>query len=231
MRISIKSGIWSLAGFLAGSAVLVGVAHLPAVHDRLTVASIQSWVEGLGFWGPLGLVAVSAVLPFLFLPRWPVAVVAGALYGILLGTAIGTLAGTLGALFHYVLSKRLAHRAGRQILQRFNLPEQMSDRRAVLLVFTLRVFPLSNYGLTNLLAGALGLRMGPFVAATFLGMIPSTLMYATTGKLLQRPSAGYYALAILLVVLLTGGTWLLGRRFLKGGSAEVEIDIDTTGGA
>lgn len=231
MRITLKSGIWSLIGFLGFAVVVVAAAHIPAVREHLTVASITEWVQKLGYWGPLGILAISTVLPFLFLPRWPVVFVAGALYGIVWGTVIGTLAGTIGAVIHFVLSRKLFHPLGDRVRRRFKLPARMDDRHTLILIFTLRAFPLSNYALTNLLAGALGMRLGPFTAATLAGMIPSTLMYAAWGKLLQKPSAGYYTLAIALVVVLALGSWLVGRKVLAPQAERSEDDeLDPAGG-
>jgi uncharacterized membrane protein YdjX (TVP38/TMEM64 family) len=231
MRITLKSGIWSLLGFLACAVAVVAVAHHPAVSAFFKPESVSRWVQTLGLWGPLGILAVSLVLPFLFLPRWPVVFVAGALYGILGGTVIGTVAGTLGAGIHFVLSRRLFHPLGDKIRRRFKLPERMDDRQAVILIFVLRAFPLSNYGLTNILAGALGMRIAPFMLATLLGMIPSTMMYAAWGKLVKQPSPEYYALAVGLVILLMAGSWLVGRRILAPPAERSEDDeLDPSGG-
>ena len=232
MRLKIKSGIASLAVFLAFAVAIVFVGHIPVVREHLSSKSIIAWVDHLGFWrGALAIVGISTVLPFFLLPRWPVAFVAGALYGIVGGTVIGTIAGTIGAMIHFVLSRRLFHPVGDRVRKRFNLPDRMDDHQAWVLIFTLRAFPLSNYGLTNLLAGALGLRLLPFIGATFVGMIPSTLMYAAWGKLLQRPSAGYYTLAIALVTALALGSWWAGKKLIPARPERSDDDeVDLVGG-
>jgi uncharacterized membrane protein YdjX (TVP38/TMEM64 family) len=231
MRVTVKSGVWGLVGFLAFAIALVAVAHHPAVRGWFTAEAISRWVESFGLWGPLGILAISLVLPFVFLPRWPVVFVAGALSGIAWGTVIGICAGTLGAALHFALSRKLFHPVGDRVRRRFKLPERLSDKQAFLLIFTLRAFPLANYGLTNLMAGALGMRLGPFLLSTFFGMIPSTLMYATWGKLVKKPSPAYYALAIGLVILLMAGSWLAGRRILVPPAERSEDDeLDPAGG-
>jgi uncharacterized membrane protein YdjX (TVP38/TMEM64 family) len=227
---TLKSGLWGLVGFLALATVLVAVAHLPGVRGYLSVEGINAWVETLGYWGPVGILVVSLVLPFLFLPRWPVVFVAGALYGILWGTVIGTVAGALGAILHFMLSRRLVHTIGERARRRFKLPEHMGDYQAGILIFTLRAFPLSSYPLTNLLAGALGMKVGPFALATVAGMIPSTLMYAAWGKLMQKPSPGYYVLSVMLVAVLFLGAWLAGRKILTPDPERSEtLEHDPTG--
>jgi uncharacterized membrane protein YdjX (TVP38/TMEM64 family) len=230
MRVKLPAGIPSLLLFLALAGVVVAVAHIPVVQKHLNVKSISHWVEHLGIWGPVGILGLSLLFPFMLLPRWPLVFVAGALYGIVGGSIVGCVAGTIGALFHYLVASRMFRTAGHRVRERFHLPEHMDNRKAWILIFTLRAFPLSNYGLTNMLAGALGMRWGPFSSATFIGMIPSTIMYAAWGKLLKKPSPGYYALAISLVVLLSIGSWWMGRKVLGSHGERSKDGLDLAGG-
>ncbi len=226
MRVKLKSGTGGLLLFLGFAIVAVLVGRHPAVRQYLSEESIKAWVERLGVWGPLALLGLSLALPFLFLPRWPVGFVAGTLYGIVAGTLIGTAMGTLGAMVHFALSRRLFKTIGERMRKRFQLPDRMENRKAVPLIFGLRAFPLSNNGLTNLLAGAINMRLLPFMAATFLGMVPSTLMYAAWGKLMRKPSPGHTALAVGLVVILVLGAWWLGRQWMPVRSERSDADDD-----
>jgi uncharacterized membrane protein YdjX (TVP38/TMEM64 family) len=214
MRLKLKFGSGGLLLFLIFAVAAVLAGRLPAVRAYLSEESIKAGVVSLGLWGPLVILGISLALPFLFLPRWPVVFVAGALYGMVNGTVIGVAAGTLGAIAHFALARRMFKSAGERVRKKFRLSERLDDRKAFVVIFGLRAFPLSNYGLTNLLASALGMRMLPFIGATILGMIPSTLMYAAWGKMMRKPSAGYLALAIGLVVVLTLGSWWLGKKWL-----------------
>ncbi len=214
MRVKLKFGSRGLLLFLVFAVAAVLIGRHPAIKAHLSEDSIRAWVGHLGVWGPLAILGISMALPFLFLPRWPVVFVAGALYGIVIGTVIGTAAGTLGAIVHFALARRMFKSAGERVRKRFRLSDRISDRQAFMVIFGLRAFPLSNYGLTNLLASALNMRMLPFIGSTFLGMIPSTLMYAAWGKMMRKPSPGYLALAIGLVVALTLGSWWAGRKWL-----------------
>jgi uncharacterized membrane protein YdjX (TVP38/TMEM64 family) len=80
-------------------------------------------------------------------------------------------------------------------------------------VFLLRAFPLSNFVLTNLLAGALHLRTDVYVLSSFLGMIPSSVMYSAWGKFAKKPGAGFLALIFsVLILLIAGGVFFRRRR-------------------
>jgi uncharacterized membrane protein YdjX (TVP38/TMEM64 family) len=49
-------------------------------------------------------------------------------------------------------------------------------------LFCLRLVPLVPFWLVNLIAGVAGLRLATYVAATFCGMIPGALVYASLGN-------------------------------------------------
>ncbi|HAK93498.1 MAG TPA: hypothetical protein DCM87_00415, partial [Planctomycetes bacterium] len=91
----------------------------------------------------------------------------------------------------------------RSRLARLNIP---ADKQFVV-IFLLRAFPFSNFVITNLLAGALKMRLGNYLLATFFGMIPMSLMYAAWGKLLKKPSSEFYWVAAFTLVLILAGTW------------------------
>ena len=203
-----------LCAFLVFAAAAVVAGRHPAVRPYLSEPFIQEWAGRLGVWGPMAIVGLSLVLPFLFLPRWPLVFAAGALYGMVYGTLLGTAAGTLGALLHFTFSRRLLRPAGDRVRRRFGLPERMGDRQAMLLLFSVRAFPFSNYGLTNLLAAAINMRLAPFAVATALGMMPSTALIAAWGKLMRKPAPAFFALAIGLTIAMGAAAWWLGRHGL-----------------
>lgn len=207
-------GIRGVVTFVLFATVGLAVAILTPIGDHLTVDSIRDLADELGYLGPTVLVGAGIVSPILFLPRWPIAFVGGLLYGIVGGTVLATFASTLGALLHYALAGSLLATAARRVLARFRLSRTaLTPYRFFLAIFFLRAFPLSNFVATNLLAGALRAPLLPYATASFLGMIPSSIMYASWGKLLKKPSTSFYIVAVASAVFIALGT-LLARRWL-----------------
>ncbi len=213
-----KGGAWDavkrLSLFLLVAVAGVALSHYAKLGDYLSTNSI---LELAGKMGPHGVAIIflaGAITPLLFLPRWPIAFLAGLLYGVLWGTLLASVASTLGAWLHFVLSRSLLAPASERIKRRFgwnrlNVPRE----KQFIMVFLLRAFPLSSFVATNILAGALKLSQGRYLVASFLGMLPTSVMYAVWGKLLKKPDSHFYWVAIGAVVLIVIGS-VLARRYI-----------------
>lgn len=200
--------------FLALALIGLAVGYFTPLRDYLDTESIRQLADRLGYWGPVVLLVIGTLAPVLFLPRWPVCFLAGLLYGVVWGSLLANVAGVLGAGLHFLVARRLLADSSKRVLNTWSLdPDRIPGDKAFLVIFLLRAFPLSNSAATNVLAGALKISWVSYLAATFLGMIPSTVMYASWGKLMKRPGPEFYYLAVALVGFIVLGAYL-ARRFL-----------------
>ncbi|HTQ33517.1 MAG TPA: TVP38/TMEM64 family protein [Stellaceae bacterium] len=106
----------------------------------------------------------------------------GFLFGPWLGAFYALIGATLGASAVFLAARGglagLVERAGppvRRIKEGFS-----EDGFSYLL--SLRLLPIFPFWLVNLVAGASGMRLPTYLAATFLGMIPGALVYAGIGN-------------------------------------------------
>ncbi len=200
--------------FLVIVAVCLFIAHVTHLREFLNVETIASFSTQIGPWGIALIVAAGAITPLFFCPRWPIAFIGGLLYGVVGGTLLATFASTIGAVLHFLLSRTLLAPMSMKILKRYDLEHLSVPRdREFMAIFLLRAFPLSSFVVTNLLAGVLRMHLGRYVIASFLGMIPSSLMYAAGGKLMKKPDSHFYWIAVLIVVLMVAGT-IAAHRWL-----------------
>jgi uncharacterized membrane protein YdjX (TVP38/TMEM64 family) len=203
---------------IAGAAVLL--SHVTPIRHTTDMESMRALAIRLGWRGPLLVWAAACVSPLLLLPRWPIAMLCGTLYGVAGGTLLATAASTTGAWIHFTLARKtlspLATRWQDQSWIRLLLRH---THRAFPAILILRAVPFTSSVATNLLAGSLRVRHSTFLAATFLGMLPSSLMYAAWGKLLKKPSPTFYALAIALLLAITLAAFLV-RQWLLHEPAE-----------
>ena len=212
--VPLSSGIKPLLIFTAIALTCLAVCCFTPLREEFTVDRISDLARRLGVWGPVVLTGIGIVSPLLFLPRWPVAFVGGILYGIVWGSVLANCASTVGALLHFWMAKGLLGPTSERLLQRSRIrPGAIPREKAFIALFLLRAFPLSSFVVTNLLAGALKVQPWTYLTSSFLGMIPSTIMYAAWGKLLKKPSAGTYITAVALLVLLLAGTWFARKHF------------------
>ena len=77
---------------------------------------------------------------------------------------------------------------------------------------SLRLLPIGSNILLNLLAGVSGIAAPPFLAATLLGYVPQTIIFALLGGGVQVGHAAQVALAVILFAASLGGGLLLLRR-------------------
>lgn len=204
------SGLTSLA-VLVFVALLLGMCR--PVRELLKMDTLERLVRDFGPRGPsliAGLVVLSTVL---FLPRWPICFICGMLYGVTLGTILSTLISLAPAWVHYRLASGLLSGLTRRVLAKSRFAHvTIPQERGFAVVFLLRAFPLSNFVVTNLLGGALKLRPLNYLLASFLGMIPSSIMYAAWGKFAKKPSPQFLAVAVVIMAAVAGGYVLLHQQ-------------------
>ncbi len=112
---------------------------------------------------------------------------AGAIFGLWLGTAIVSVASTLGACLaflssRYVLRDWVAARFGRQIAA----IDRGIRRDGIFYLLTLRLIPAFPFFLVNLAMGLTAMRLAPYALASWIGMLPGTLVYVNAGTQLAR---------------------------------------------
>jgi len=203
-----------LAVFALLSLAFIAIGTYPPLRAHLRPEALDSTLEGMGWYGPLLLFAIGAFSPLLMLPRWPIAVVSGLVYGVFWGTCLANTASLIGAGLQYWLSRStLAHAAKRWLTGNRWQHLLESQKHVFSVLFLIRAFPLSNFVATNLLCGTLRIPSSTFFLSTALGMIPSTILYASWGKLTLKPSGGFMSLAFFTLVFIVLGT-LFTLRFL-----------------
>jgi uncharacterized membrane protein YdjX (TVP38/TMEM64 family) len=151
------------------------------------LAENQAWLNGLvARWGVvagLGFTAVYAVVTALSLPGASIlTVTAGLLFGIWLGTLYAVIGATIGATVIFAAARAgfagLISRGGPRA--RRLAAGCRADAFSYLLV--LRLIPLFPFWLVNLVAAIAGMKLGPYLLGTFLGIIPGSFIYASLGS-------------------------------------------------
>ncbi|MEM7225339.1 MAG: TVP38/TMEM64 family protein [Pseudomonadota bacterium] len=146
-------------------------------------ALLTDTVARLGLAAILVYMLIYAVATAVSLPGGLVLTIVG---GLLFGTWIGTIAvvigATIGATAIFLIAKTafgdtLRARAGPAIQKM----EAGFQENAFNYLLVLRLIPLFPFWLVNLVPALLGVRLGTYMAATFIGIIPGTFVIALTG--------------------------------------------------
>ncbi len=162
-------------------ALLIGVRVLP-VTDWLT--RFNDWVAHLGVWGVLLFILVYIVATVLFFPASILTIGAGFIFGVPLGTVIVSIAATAGATLAFLIARYLArdqieHKVADN--PRFKRIDRAIGERGAKLVFLLRLSPLVPFNFSNYFYGLTSVKFWPYVLASWIGMLPGTLLYVYLG--------------------------------------------------
>lgn len=174
-----------------GLLVVAGIAFVAAGgHHYLTLAALaenRDWLCGLAArWGVAAAflyVAIYGILIALSVPGGTILTIAGGfLFGTWLGGLCAIVGATLGATAVFIAARAgfggMARRAG-PFLGRLEAGFR-ADAFNYLLV--LRLVPIFPFWLVNLVPAVAGIKLPSYVFATFLGIIPGTLVYASLGN-------------------------------------------------
>jgi uncharacterized membrane protein YdjX (TVP38/TMEM64 family) len=107
--------------------------------------------------------------------------------GILFGAVLGGIAAVVGASIGAILIFSIARSAfGEQLARRVGpTTERIAEgfrQDAFSYVLFLRLVPVFPFWLVNLVSAAAGVRLAPFAAATVLGIMPATFVFASVGS-------------------------------------------------
>jgi len=183
--------LWS---HLAKAAVVVvGLAGLLAIGRALGahVPEFASWVDTLGFWGPLVFIVGYAVATVAFIPGSLITLAAGAIFGLFQGTAYVFAGAALGSSLAFLVARYVARGAVERRLRdnpRFEAVDRAVAKEGLKIVFLLRLSPAFPYNLLNYALGLTSVRFRDYVIAS-LGMIPATFLYVYYGKALGSLAA------------------------------------------
>jgi len=206
-----------LAGLILREVQARGLLE-PGVLDRV-----------LGVWGlPRGLtfVALGAAACAVGVPRQAVAFAGGTVFGALVGTQLALLAMLFGAVAAFLYARAIGRDWARQrIAGRLAQLDRFLVQNPFTATLTLRLLPVGSNLALNLLAGLSGIPALPFIAASAIGYLPQTAVFALLGKGVRVNGAVQIALGVALFVV-SGvlGLVLLRRHRLAQALATLRQD-------
>jgi uncharacterized membrane protein YdjX (TVP38/TMEM64 family) len=163
---------------------LLGVAHALDFQEQLRWT--LSWINGLGPWGPLAYAALYTVSTVAFIPGSFLTVGAGAIFGVLQGSIIASISATLGATAAFLVGRYFARDwLGRRMgaSRRFKALDDAVAQEGWKIVLLTRLSPIFPFTLLNYAFGLTRVPLREYVLATWIGMMPGTVMYVYLGSL------------------------------------------------
>jgi len=205
------------------------------------VEEFYAWIESLGVAG-YGVYAASYILATVFFfPGSILTIGAGLLFGVITGSILVSISSVAGAALAFLVARYLARE---RIEKKFGKNRKFAaidgaiGREGWKIVLLLRLTPLLPFNLSNYLYGLTSVAFWPYVLASWIGMIPGTILYVyigSLGKTAAEAAAGgadtgklaLNAVAFLATIAVTVYVTKIARKALKDAQLDPESGTAT----
>lgn len=215
---------------LLGSALLLALivaARMLDLSGHFT--ALQTWIAGLGPWGPAVFAGLFALATVLAVPGAPLGILAGAMFGAFTGIIAVLSGATVGAaccflLARYLMRDLLVRKLSRN--PKFQRLEALTEKHGASIVAITRLVPLFPFNLLNYGFGLTSVRFGQYVFWSALCMSPGTVLYVAGSDAvfsffqdgaINLPAILTVIVSALALLFLSG---LMRRRMKRGGGGD-----------
>lgn len=153
---------------------------------KALAAAALAWSSAAGPAGQAAFIALYAVACTAFLPASLLTLGAGAAFGLRRGFLLVSAGATLGACVSFLVGRHLLRAWVSRKLERFPAFAAVSGavgQEGWKVVLLTRLSPVLPFSLLNYGYGLTSVRFGEYTLASWLGMMPGTLLYVYVGSL------------------------------------------------
>ena len=158
--------------------------------------TFNDWVSHMGVAGIFIFIGVYVAATVLLAPGLILTIGAGFAFGLWKGFLAVSSAATIGAALAFLVARFIARdkvEAMAKGSEKFRKIDSAVGRQGAMLIFLLRLSPVIPFNLSNYLYGLTSVKFWPYVLASWIGMMPGTLLYVylgTIGKVGLEASKG-----------------------------------------
>lgn len=145
-----------------------------------------AWISGLGPLGPLIFIGLYILVCVLLLPGSIPTLGAGVVFGVVKGSIVVSIGSTLGATCAFLIGRYLARNwVSGKITgnEKFKAIDQAVGTQGWKIVLLTRLSPIFPFNLLNYAFGLTKVSLKHYFFASWVGMIPGTIMYVYVGSL------------------------------------------------
>jgi uncharacterized membrane protein YdjX (TVP38/TMEM64 family) len=168
--------------------VAAAIIALLLVGRRLggELTSALNAISALGPAAPLAFIAIYVIACVLFIPGSILTIGAGVIFGVLWGSIYVSVASTAGATAAFVVGRYFAREAVARRIEgnpRFRSIDDAVAREGWKVVLLTRLSPVFPFNLLNYAYGLTRVTLPEYVLASWVGMMPATVMFVYIGAL------------------------------------------------
>jgi uncharacterized membrane protein YdjX (TVP38/TMEM64 family) len=162
------------------------------MFPRDTITAFLEWVQSAGLWGAVlfGLAYIPAAV--LFVPASVLTLGAGFVYGVAKGTIIVSLGSTAGAAAAFIVGRTVGQAPVARRMARHPALDAIGravESEAFKVVLLTRLSPLFPFNLLNYAFGLSSVPFKTYLLASWVGMLPGTIMYVYLGSAARSVAA------------------------------------------
>jgi uncharacterized membrane protein YdjX (TVP38/TMEM64 family) len=188
----------SALGRLATLAVIIVALFLAMkfLPVQQWLRSFNDWVGHMGVVGIFIFVGVYVAATVLLAPGAILTIGSGFAFGLWKGFLAVSAGSTIGAALAFLVARFIARAKVEAIAkqnEKFQNIDKAIGKEGANLIFLLRLSPVIPFNLSNYFYGLTAVRFWPYVFASWIGMMPGTLLYVyigTAGKAAVAAAAG-----------------------------------------
>lgn len=156
-------------------------------------AAFTEYIQSKGVWGAVlfGLGYILATV--LFFPGGLLTIAAGVAFGLVYGTVIASLSATIGAACAFLIARYFARRTIERLTQnnrKFQALDEAIGTHGWKIVILTRLSPAVPFNLSNYFYGLTKIGFWAYLLASFVGMLPGSVLYVYLGAIGQATLAG-----------------------------------------
>lgn len=172
--------VWIVVG---AAALFVAMRHF---HVPALLRRSLDWVAGLGPTGMIAFVGIYVLACVFMVPGSVLTLGAGAVFGVVKGSVIVSVAATLGATAAFLVGRYLARNRVAKMIEgneRFRAIDEAVGREGWKIVGLTRLSPVFPFNVLNYAYGITKVSLRDYFLASWVGMLPGTVMYVYLGSL------------------------------------------------
>mgnify|MGYP006274231167 FL=1 len=187
-----RASRWKLIVLAVGVIALLVVGIVFQQQVREVLEAFVKWTRDLGPIGAVIFGVVYALATVLMMPGSILTLGAGLLFGVVWGTVTVSIASTTGAALAFLVGRFFARDwvaskvSGRP---KFQAIDRAVGREGFKIVLLTRLSPIFPFNLLNYGYGLTGVKFWTYVLASWIGMLPGTIMYVYFGSLARNVAA------------------------------------------
>ncbi len=200
------------------------------------LSNALNWVDQLGPTGPAIFILIYVVACVFFIPGSALTLGAGAIFGVVKGSVFVSVGSTLGATAAFLVGRYIARDwVARKIAknEKFTAIDQAVGGEGWKIVGLTRLSPVFPFSLLNYAYGLTNVSLRDYVLASWIGMMPGTVMYVYLGSLARlgveaqsatRAQTALKIVGLLATVAVTVYVTRIARRALAQRIPQQEVE-------